>query len=92
MHRGASRDDAGVFDAAWFAAEVRDDTACFADEQDARGNIPRRELKFPERLEPPARHVGQVERRGARRGGGRRMLGMMRGSIAEIAVDRARRP
>ena len=47
------------------AFEVGDDAAGFANEQDAGGDVPRREAQLPERVEAAAGDVGEVERGGA---------------------------
>ena len=42
--------------------EVGDDSAGFANDQNAGRNVPRREHELPEPVESPARDVGKVER------------------------------
>ena len=45
------------------AVEIRHDAAGFADKEYTRRDVPWRKHQFPESIEPPAGHVGEVERR-----------------------------
>src|SRR5688572_512748 len=72
FRRGAG--DFARFEEAGLAAQVADESARFLDEKRAGGHVPRRQSKLPERIEPAARHVGKVERRGARAAHARALL------------------
>src|SRR5208283_2331508 len=45
--------------------EVADRSACFFDQYDACGTVPRVQAEFPEAVEAPSGYVGQIHRRGA---------------------------
>ena len=47
------------------AVGVANGPACLADEDDARGHVPGVVVKAPEAVEPPGRHVGEVQGRRA---------------------------
>src|SRR4051812_26308922 len=59
-------DDRTMLDGSRFAVQVSDDAAGFADQEDARRNVPRRETQLPERFVATARDVREIEGRRAR--------------------------
>src|SRR6266566_1760535 len=65
MDRGITRHDGTVPLGAEHiggAVGLRDDAACFANEQRARRNVPRRQLELPEAIEPARGDIRQIER------------------------------
>src|SRR6059058_874545 len=63
----------------WFSLEVGDLAASFFNEQNARGDVPLVEAEFPEAVEAPGSHTGQIERR-------RPVAAHTVGSLSELAV------
>ncbi len=66
MNREIAGDNSAMLDADIATFEIRDQSTCFTNEQAARRNIPGRESLFPKPIKPSSRHVGEVNRRGAR--------------------------
>src|SRR6476646_10367346 len=65
MNGGIARRDRTVIWRGVLAAEVGDDTAGLADDEQPCGDVPGREVELPERLEAAACYIAEVERRGA---------------------------
>src|SRR5437879_10265966 len=63
----------------WCSFEVADLAASFFNEQNARGDVPLVEAEFPEAVEAPGGHAGQIERR-------RSVAAHAVGSLSELAV------
>src|SRR5690606_4551296 len=68
------------------ALEVAHQAAGLHDQQRAGGDVPGREAEFPESVQPPGGHVGEVERGGARASHPRRLLHHL-AQDREIAID-----
>src|SRR5436190_16084324 len=66
VHRRIAGDDRAMLDGSRFAVQVSDDAAGFADQEDARRDVPRRETQLPERFVATARDVSEIEGRRAR--------------------------
>src|SRR5690242_8013933 len=65
MHRRTAGEQTRMLHLAWLAREIRHHATGLTHEQQAGRDIPRRESQLPERFEATARHVGEIERRGA---------------------------
>lgn len=61
MNHGIAGDNRGVLNAYITAAEIRDYSTGFPDEQTACRDVPCREALFPEPIEATGGHVGQVQ-------------------------------
>src|SRR5215211_1162146 len=61
LHPGIPGYHAGVLDADIAPAKVGDHAAGFPDKQTTGGDVPGREMLFPEAIEAPGSHVCQVE-------------------------------
>src|SRR3546814_14252485 len=65
VHRGAASDIFAALDRAVAAAEIADETAGFAHQQHARGDVPDRKVAFPETVVAPCCDPREIEAGGA---------------------------
>ena len=65
MDAAVGRDDLRPLRVQGSALEIRDSPAGLLDHEHSRGRVPRADPQFPVTVEPPRRHVAEVEHRGA---------------------------